>query len=385
MKTTTICRIGLVTLAATAAATTACAQPFIANFQLSAKAQVVPQDNEHFYTNRAGSFSISTGALVYFKVTAVGTGPLGYQWRLNGGDIPGGTNSLYGYPGVQLPAGDYTVVVTDAGGLSVTNPTATLSIDPTFTKITSDPVVNTADYALGGTWGDMNNDGYPDLFVFTGQDGVPAQSSAYRNNRNGTFTRISGPWLNNLGLSVSACWGDYNNDGNVDLYATSRAGNFFYRNLGNGAFTQITAGSMVTNKVSDPAWLIGANWTDYNQDGFLDLFVTTFDPSLRSHCFLYRNNRDGTFSEITDSALVTYTGSATGAAWGDYDGDGKLDVLSLAAAVVARRSHPIDFTTGMETARSTWLPPAALPPTWAIRPALCGSIMTTVVPSTCSS
>ena len=66
---------------------------------------------------------------------------------------------------------------------------------------------------------------------------------------------------------------------------------------------------------------------DYDNDGFLDLFVTTFNLSGNAHNFLYRNNGDGTFSSITNSTLVTDHGSSLGCAWGDYDNDGYLDVF----------------------------------------------------------
>src|SRR5206468_2076168 len=86
---------------------------------------------------------------------------------------------------------------------------------------------------------------------------------------------------------------------------------------------QITSGSIVT----DSAATLGVGWVDYDQDGFLDVFASTFDPNDNSRCYLYKNNGDGTFSSVTEGPLVTDLGSSSGFAWGDYDNDGRPDLF----------------------------------------------------------
>jgi hypothetical protein len=297
---------------------TALTPPKIAFLSLSGKA-ATSSDNSHLYRSN----SVSPGADLIFTTSASGTTPLHYQWQFNQIDLPGKTGTSLALTNVQLTnAGQYAIVVTnDAGAASKV---ATLTFDPTFTKITTGPIVTDVGYSAGGTWGDFNNDGFLDLFVFNGMDGNAYVPFLYRNNGDGTFTKVtSGPPVNVAAESTSACWGDYDNDGNLDLYATTTGLNLLYHNNGNGTFTRITIGSVVTDFANSG----GGAWVDYDNDGFLDLFVPTIASSTSVHSFLYRNNGDGTFSTITNSTLVTDLGSFFGGAWGDYDNDGNLDLF----------------------------------------------------------
>ncbi len=113
-------------------------------------------------------------------------------------------------------------------------------------------------------------------------------------------------------------WGDYDGDGWPDLYVVShRGGNRLYRNNGNGTFTEVTAKA----GVGDPdGFGMGATWVDYDNDGHLDLSVTNRGPNR-----LYRNNGDGTFTDVAVKAGVADPGWGMGVAWGDFDRDGFID------------------------------------------------------------
>src|SRR5207244_3366926 len=112
------------------------------------------------------------------------------------------------------------------------------------------------------------------------------------------------------------------NDGNLDLFvAVGLNGNdSLYHNDGNGIFTKVKAGSVVTSGGSSR----GCAWGDYDNDGYIDLFVAN---EKGQNNFLFHNNGDGTFTRITAGKVVTDGGNSTGCAWGDYDNDGFLDLF----------------------------------------------------------
>lgn len=134
-------------------------------------------------------------------------------------------------------------------------------------------------------------------------------------------------------MGSGAAWGDYDDDGDQDLYICNLAGpltateteldrspasNRLYRNNGNGTFSDVTQQA----KVGYTGWSMGAAWGDYDNDGFLDLFITNYGTNR-----LYRNNGNGTFSDVTDASGVgRWRGFWTGASWADYDRDGDLDI-----------------------------------------------------------
>lgn len=191
------------------------------------------------------------------------------------------------------------------------------------------------DMGSGLAWGDFNNNGYPDLFLvnFRGpindSDSAPGGRCAlYRNNGDGTFTDVSetsGADLDIFGMG--AVWGDFNNNGLLDLYVTAYGPNVLLRNNGDGTFTNVTTEA----GVGDAAFSAGASWFDYNNNGWLDLYVTnyvefdhesdaiespasqygtevpyTLNPSSYAPVpnRLYRNNGDGTFTDIAADAGV---------------------------------------------------------------------------------
>ncbi len=179
---------------------------------------------------------------------------------------------------------------------------------------------------------DLDGDGYLDVVISSAHGGV----SVYRNNRDGSFTDVSvGSGLDECVNSFSVAAGDYNNDGFVDLYIT-RLGFYvgdsvLYRNNGDGTFTDVTA------EAGASCWgpSFSAQWVDYDCDGNLDLFVANnisgmFDRKNPNR--LFHNNGDGTFTEVSEKAGLHTLSTTICGAWGDYNNDGYPD-LFLSAGV----------------------------------------------------
>jgi hypothetical protein len=208
---------------------------------------------------------------------------------------------------------------------------------------------------------DYDNDGWMDIFMVCGTrlDGAPpgATNRLYRNNRDGTFTDVTEKaGLHHVGWGNGVCVGDYNNDGFEDLFCTYFGQNKLYRNNGDGTFTDVTKEAGLL----DPGTRFGTGCTfvDYNRDGFLDLFVANYvefdlehapKPSSQSptcsyeglpvvcgprglkpgYHSLYRNNGNGTFTDVSKAAGVAdVRGSyALTAVAADLDEDGWPDIF----------------------------------------------------------
>ncbi|MEJ2144913.1 MAG: CRTAC1 family protein [Acidobacteriota bacterium] len=186
-------------------------------------------------------------------------------------------------------------------------------------------------YGPGGiTAVDYDNDGYCDLFI---PDGV--ESKLFHNNGDGTFsdvTKASGlAGLDGVSVGIFA---DYDNDGDEDCFISRTfQHNQIFRNDGNGHFTDVTAES----GIGEDSCTTVASWADYNNDGYLDLYVgryldprkripTTFYARNGEPNQLYRNNGDGTFTNVTDQAGVGEIGLCLGTVFGDYNDDGWPDL-----------------------------------------------------------
>jgi hypothetical protein len=205
-----------------------------------------------------------------------------------------------------------------------------------------------------GSWADYDEDGDPDLFVTHSQD---QGNSLFRNDGAGRFSDVSeASGLGGAGDSVGSAWGDYDNDGDLDLFVTNlrqsgpNTRNFLYRNEGNGAFTKITEGPIPT----DVGHFFSAAWIDFDNDGWLDLFVSVSPPTGASASSvknrLYRNLGDGAFVQLTDGALVTDFAYAAGAAWGDCNNDGFLDVAVANGASTAPQRNGLYYNNGNSNA-----------------------------------
>jgi hypothetical protein len=210
---------------------------------------------------------------------------------------------------------------------------------------------------------DFDNDGYPDIFFTNGarQPSLEKVDSYYYNR----LYRNRGDWkfedvtlkagVAGAGYSIGAAAGDFDNDGNADLYVAGVNRNILYRNRGDGTFEDVTAKAGVGN---DGRWSVAAGWLDYNSDGKLDLFVVNYvkwEPDKEPYCgnrlagyrtychpkfyeglpnTLYHNNGDGTFTDVSkETGIADHIGKGMSAAFADYDDDGRMDIFVTNDAV----------------------------------------------------
>ncbi len=182
-------------------------------------------------------------------------------------------------------------------------------------------------------WADYDNDGDPDLFIANSGAAPGELNFLYENLGNGQFQAVTGtanPIINDKGLSNGGCWGDFDNNGLLDLYVVNRDSqpNVLYINLGGGNFEN-ASGSLIINEPADSR---SAGWIDFDNDGWLDLFVTnagTVDEGARN--VLYRNMHDGNFERIDFGPPSDDLGHSRGQAWADFDRDGDLDLAVVNA------------------------------------------------------
>ena len=185
----------------------------------------------------------------------------------------------------------------------------------------------------GANWIDYDADGDLDMFVTNERNQA---NQLYQNrlmeDQHPVFERIlTGPLVTDNSSSWSGSWGDFDNDSDEDLFVTngwpSGQNDFLYLNNGAGDFTPVTTGPVVT----DAAFSASGGWGDYDNDGDLDLFVTTAYSGNPTANRLYRNDLidsgSPTFERIVQGDIVNDTGDSYGLAWEDYNNDGFLDLF----------------------------------------------------------
>lgn len=182
-----------------------------------------------------------------------------------------------------------------------------------FTDVTTPELGASTDSSRGVAWGDYDNDGDLDLYVTNWATGA---NRLFQNLGNGTFAQVLGTPLSNSGFGGRAIWADYDNNGTLDLYLVNSGSNFLFQNDGTGVFTNVTDAALTDGGLSR-----AAAWGDIDNDGDLDLYLTSATKNR-----LFWNNGNGTFSLMTSILLEDNIAIGRGVAWSDYDGDGDLDM-----------------------------------------------------------
>jgi hypothetical protein len=207
---------------------------------------------------------------------------------------------------------------------------------------------------------DFDNDGCFDLYFANGaaiptlkKTGPEFYNRLYRNKCDGTFEDVTEKaGVAGEGYSMAVATADFDNDGLPDIFVAGVNRNILYRNLGGGRFADVTARAGLTG--IDPQlgkmWAVSAGWFDYDNDGWLDLFVSNYvawDPATEPVCGppegrfycnpdayrglpnqLFHNNHDGTFTDVSrSSGIAAHIGKGMGVAFADFDGDGLTDIF----------------------------------------------------------
>ncbi len=240
-------------------------------------------------------------------------------------------------------------------------PTRPSPISVTFTDVTAAAGINfihsegdtielvSQTTSPGAAFADSDNDGDLDIYITNGF-GLP--NALYRNNGDGTFSEVAKEaGVDHRGFAMGCNFGDYDNDGDLDLYVTNcNEPNVFFRNNGDGTFTDVT----LETRTGDDRWGVSGAFADYDNDGDLDLYVVNYirfarelaqmdfvlveraednvllapEPYDPQGNVLYRNNSDGTFTDVTNQAGVAdEDGKGLSAMFGDYDNDGDADLF----------------------------------------------------------
>ena len=261
--------------------------------------------NDLWHNNGDGTF---TNIAISSNVTGIGSngrGPSAVDYD-NDGDL-----DIFVASNFKDGVGDPNLLYRNDGGFQFTDVA-------TEAGIAREGISNWA-----AAWTDYDLDGLIDVFISTpdSRRGGPPSSALYRNRGDGTFEDVSKAAGIDTGFANCGAWGDFNNDGYPDLYVTMDTGGILYRNNGDGTFTDVTQESGVIN--TDQA--LAANWGDYDNDGFQDLYIVNATAPNR----LFQNKNGATFTDVAAAAGVTAKkgGEGMDASFIDYNNDGFLDLF----------------------------------------------------------
>lgn len=279
------------------------------------------QTNQLLHNDGDGAFSDATPAALLFDAA----GAAFARWADFDGD---GDLDLYAINGAGASGSSNTLLRNDGAG--------------SFTNVTT-PLWAHPGYNMDAAWADYDRDGDLDAYLVSCFSG----NHLLRNDGGGSFSDATPPALQDTGCGRSAAWGDYDGDGWPDLYlARSDTPNRLLRNLGGGAFADVTA---TAGPVGDAGSSQSAAWGDYDNDGRLDLYVSNFGANRLLH-----NEGGGAFADSTGARTASASNTLT-AAWADFDLDGNLDLYVQNSVqrndlLVAMGNHEFDWalwhTTG---------------------------------------
>ena len=292
-------------------------------FFLAAAAQGIPT-----ITRQPVGLSRSLGDKASLRVTATGDEPLSYQWYRNGLPLQDSTNQLLTLTNLtRTNSGRYTVEVSNAAG-KVNSEAASVDVDTLFVFVTDTPISKNSSTSGGSVaWRDFDGDGRIDLLV----SGTTAPL-LFHNDGDGRFTRILAPnpvVSRTYGVDNGfAMWVDYDNDGRPDIYIVTGESpidepDYLFRNLGDGRFEPVV-NAMTKRFVSS----MSASWGDFNGDGRLDVFLGNVTSSLQARpSELWFGQADGAFRQASDQEFPGLSRQNFGSTVLDFDLDGKVDVI----------------------------------------------------------
>jgi hypothetical protein len=186
---------------------------------------------------------------------------------------------------------------------------------------------------LGSVWGDYDNDGFPDLYVVNDF----GRKTLYHNNRNGTFTDVTvKAGVLDYGAGMNASFGDYDNDGKLDIYVTNIRSDVAW------LVEPIMVARYMMDSVLQNVWMtdMPLYYEIFRQSGFN--FVSTF-RQMASGNTLFRNKGDGTFEDVTWKAGANPVGWYWGASFADFDNDGLLDIYAADGWVYNQRGTDLEL------------------------------------------
>jgi enediyne biosynthesis protein E4 len=337
------------------------------------------------------SQSVSLGAAVKIQVSAKGA-RMQWQKRVGEGeftDVPGATGQVLEWSSATVDlSGEYRFVVSSTTGELVTSQIARLIVDPTFIKITGQPLVEDREPSGDYAWFDYDGDGLVDLLIGNWMaSGSQVPNSLYRNQGDGTFTKITnelttaflGPFVvkaadydndgrpdilmgeplgssrifHNQGAGevilledsfpaiYDGAWHDLDEDGWLDLLTFGPSGAQAFRNSGTGRFQAFTA-AVIGDLGTLSHAVVGGSFVDFDNDGNSDLYVGADNGNAR---FL-RNLGGGRFEQVRLGSLPATMGDS--AIWADYDNDGFIDALTCGWAGVLKLHHNVASLEGQD-------------------------------------
>ena len=215
--------------------------------------------------------------------------------------------------------------------------------DGTFTYASAtDGLVTDMNRGRGAFWFDYNNDGLLDLFVKS----YAGKNVLYQGTNDGKLAMVPGAAgletaTSGMDFGSIISFADFDNDGFMDVIITGDANaQALYHNNGGTSFSDVTTSAGVVAKANGN----GVSWGDYNNDGYMDLFIARGKQgSMIQGCTLYKNNGNGTFTDVTASAGLNLTACCWNGVWGDYDNDGRLDLYIVDSGVTGEGAGNANF------------------------------------------